>query len=98
MTLRSWKDIPIGGLISDAGNSEEYETGSWRSNRPIIDMEKCIQCLLCWVFCPDGAIVTEDQKVKGIDLVHCKGCGICACECPQKAITMIEEAQAREGV
>jgi len=61
-------------------------------------MEKCIQCLLCWVFCPDGAIVTEDRKVKGIDLVHCKGCGICACECPQKAITMIEEAHAREGV
>jgi len=29
---------------------------------------------------------------------HCKGCGICAQECPQKAIKMMEETKLREVV
>ena len=32
----------------------------------------------------------ENGKVVGIDLDHCKGCGICAEECPRKAVSMIE--------
>lgn len=97
MVLKGWREIPIGGLIIDAGNSEEYETGSWRSFRPFIDMERCSHCMLCWIYCPEGSIITEDKKVVGIDLAHCKGCGICAKECPRKAIAMIEEALAKEG-
>ena len=97
MELKSWKEIPIGGLILDAGNSEEYETGSWRSSRPIIDMEKCSHCMFCWLFCPEGAIQVKDEKFDGIDLDHCKGCGICAHECPRKAITMVDEASVKEG-
>ena len=98
MELKGWKEIPIGGLILDAGNSEEYETGSWRSSRPIIDMEKCSHCMFCWLFCPEGAIQVKDEKFVGIDLDHCKGCGICAHECPRKAITMVDEASVKEGV
>lgn len=95
MRLKGWKEIPIGGLIIEAGNSEEYETGSWRSFRPIRDEAKCTHCLLCWVYCPDSSIIVEDGKIVGIDLRHCKGCGICAKECPPKikAITMVEEAE-----
>jgi 2-oxoacid:acceptor oxidoreductase delta subunit (pyruvate/2-ketoisovalerate family) len=93
--LKGWKEIPIGGLIIEAGNSEKYETGSWRSLRPIRDEDKCIHCLLCWVYCPDSSIIVEDNKVVGLDLEHCKGCGICAKECPPKvvAITMVEESE-----
>lgn len=98
MTLKSWKDIPIGGVIADAGNSEEYETGGWRSRRPVMDMEKCTHCMLCWVYCPDGSIMTDDGKIEGIDLAHCKGCGICAHECPRDAITMVNEADVKEEV
>ena len=97
MELKGWKQLPLGGLILDAGNSEEYETGSWRSSRPIIDMDRCSHCLFCWLFCPEGAIQVKDGKLAGIDLDHCKGCGICAHECPRKAITMVEEASVREG-
>jgi 2-oxoacid:acceptor oxidoreductase delta subunit (pyruvate/2-ketoisovalerate family) len=96
LELKGWKEIPIGGLILDAGNSEEYETGSWRSSRPVIDMERCSHCMICWLYCPEGAIQVDDGKVVGIDLAHCKGCGICAHECPRNAITMVEEALARE--
>jgi len=97
LELKGWKQLPLGGLILDAGNSEEYETGSWRSSRPIIDMDRCSHCLFCWLFCPEGAIQVKDGKLAGIDLDHCKGCGICAHECPRKAITMVEEASVREG-
>jgi len=98
LELKGWKEIPIGGLILDAGNSEEYETGSWRSSRPIIDMDRCSHCMICWVFCPDSAVLVEDGKVIGIDLAHCKGCGICAQECSRRAISMVEESLAEAEV
>lgn len=90
-TKPGWKSIPIGGLILKAGNAVEYETGDWRAYRPIRDKEKCTNCLICWILCPDGSILVEDEKITGIDLAHCKGCGICAHECPVDAINMVEE-------
>jgi len=51
--------------------------------------------MFCWVYCPDGAIQVENSKVVGIDLKHCKGCGICAEECPKKVITMVDECEAK---
>ena len=93
--LRNWKELPIGGVIEEAGNAQNYETGSWRVNRPILDKNKCTSCLICWIFCPDTSIIVKDGKVTGIDLEHCKGCGICARECPlkDKAITMQLESK-----
>jgi len=93
--LKEWKEIPIGGLILDAGNAEGYLTGSWRTYRPVWDEGKCINCLICWIYCPDSAIMVEGGKMTGIDLDHCKGCGICAQECPPKvkAIEMVLESK-----
>ena len=92
-TMLDAKDLPIGGVLPEAGSAHEYETGGWRKLRPVFDPEKCIDCLTCWVMCPDSAIYVEDDKIAGYDLDHCKGCGICAVECPDKvqAITMVEE-------
>ncbi len=96
-TLPGWKDLPIGGLMDSGGSAANYKTGDWRTERPLWDDEKCIHCLLCWVYCPDSAIIVEDAKVKGVDYDHCKGCGICARECPPKvqALTMDNEAKYR---
>ena len=93
-----WKDIPIGGMILEAGNAVKYLTGGWRAFRPIWDGDRCIHCLQCWVMCPDSSIMVNDGKMTGIDLVHCKGCGICAEVCPPKVkcIEMVEEAKAAE--
>lgn len=98
MKLKGWRDIPIGGVITDAGNSDTYETGSWRTFRPVHDREKCINCLRCWVFCPDSSILVEDGKVVGVDYKHCKGCGICAAECPDKvkAFKMVLEGEEEQ--
>jgi len=93
MKDKGWKDIPLGGLILEAGNAERYKTGSWRTFRPIWDEEVCIQCLRCWIYCPDNSIVVREEKMVDINYDYCKGCGICSTECPSEAIKMMEEAE-----
>ena len=91
MKEKGWKDIPIGGLIIEGGNAEKYNTGSWRTFKPVWDKEKCSQCLMCWINCPDSSILVSADKMTGIDYEHCKGCGICAKVCPKKCINMEKE-------
>ena len=89
--LMDWQELAKGCLIQEAATSLNFKTGDWRSMRPVWSEDKCIQCLFCWVYCPDSAILVEDEKVVGIDYEHCKGCEICHVECPtkpEKAITM----------
>lgn len=91
--IDSWKSdrFPRGAVIPEAGNSDDYVTGGWRSERPYRSDEKCTQCLLCWIVCPDTAINVSGEKVTTFDYDHCKGCGVCANECPVDAITMVPE-------
>ena len=97
MKEKSWKEIPIGGLILEAGNAEKYLTGDWRTFRPLVDKEKCTNCLLCWIYCPDASVIVEEEQMKGFHYEHCKGCGICKSVCPFKAIKMVEESKYRDG-
>lgn len=92
----TWKEVPRGAIIPEGGTAEAFQTGDWRTLRPIHDREKCIDCMQCWAYCPDMSVVVEDGKVMGFDLEHCKGCGLCAEVCPDKvsAITMIPESDA----
>ena len=87
----TYQQFPPGAVIPDAGNSNDYITGGWRSERPWRSDEKCTQCLLCWIVCPDTSIHVADEKVTTFDLDHCKGCGICAQVCPVDAIEMVPE-------
>ena len=82
------KDRPIGGKILTAGSSALYKTGSWKTFRPNWDKKKCIQCLLCPVYCPESCIPVKNDQRKETDLSYCKGCGICAQVCPVKCIEM----------
>jgi pyruvate ferredoxin oxidoreductase delta subunit len=91
-----WADIPQGAVITEAGNGRKYNTGYWRSDRAVFVPERCIQCLRCWVCCPDVAWKVKDGKVTGIDYKYCKGCGICDRQCPVDAIYMMDEEEAIE--
>jgi len=91
-----WKEITRAGTIYQVGNSREYETGDWRSIRPVYAKEKCIHCLICWRYCPDSSIIVTDGKFDSFDYDHCKGCGICANVCPADAIEMVSEDDSND--
>lgn len=91
MNALGWKEIPNGGVITEAGSALKYKTGGWRTVKPVVDKENCRDCLICWIYCPDAAIKTKDGKWLGVDYAHCKGCGICASVCPKKCIEMRRE-------
>jgi pyruvate ferredoxin oxidoreductase delta subunit len=84
MVPKGWREIPVGGMILDAGNAVQYRTGDWRAFRPLRGEAECTHCFQCWLFCPDSSILVdpEEEKMMGFDLDHCKGCGICAAVCP----------------
>ncbi len=89
--LISWKKLDLGCVVREPGNSRLFKTGDWRSQRPVVDKEKCVKCGLCWVYCPDMAVVLTKTGDYQVNLDYCKGCGICAKECPKGAITMALE-------
>lgn len=91
--LKEWKELTPGAVITEAGNSKCYQTGEWRSRRPVYDRDKCIDCFFCAICCPDSSIVSVDDKMTGIDYDHCKGCGVCANVCPKDAISMHNESE-----
>ena len=100
MSLKRASELPEGGIIDTPGNAQDYKTGDWRTFIPVFVEENCIHCLFCWIWCPDSAIQVEHvdgkPKVVGVDLEHCKGCGICAHECPpvkkgKAALVMVRE-------
>ena len=76
------KELTPGGIIPEGGTAAKYQTGGWRSIRPVFHAEACVHCLTCWILCPDTAIKAKGGKILGYDYDHCKGCGICAYECP----------------
>jgi len=84
--------------LSDPRVGAAGKTGKWRTLRPELDKEKCTNCLLCWMYCPDMSVkVNAEGKREDFDFDYCKGCGICALECPgkkgNKAIVMEEEGK-----
>ena len=86
--LKGWREIPIAGVPFK--RSTDFKTGDWRTFKPIIDHEKCILCMRCWIYCPDMSIEYNGERVD-VNYDFCKGCGICAHECPVNAIEMVLE-------
>ncbi len=89
--LKSWDQLTIGGTVV-RDDAEQPITGGWRTGlRPEVDLDLCVNCLLCWLYCPDAAIQIKGTRFVGIDHDHCKGCEICAEMCPTGAIEMVAE-------
>lgn len=89
----TWKDLEIGGIVTEPGSASQYRTGDWRSQRPSYDFSKCIKCLLCQIYCPEGCIKENKEGYFEADLYYCKGCGVCSVECPTRVIAMVEEEE-----
>ena len=67
------------------------KTGTWRTQKPVVNLEKCTGCLLCWLYCPENTIIKLENGKVSIDYEYCKGCGVCATACPFDAIEMVPE-------
>ncbi len=89
--LKNWQELPLGGVITEGGNAAQYQTGTWRTWRPVWRADACIHCLTCWVYCPEDAFRLKEgqmpngkprREISEIDYFHCKGCGLCVKECP----------------
>ena len=64
----------------------------WRNHKPVWDTEKCVQCGICYLFCPDSAVRLNEEGYYEVDLKYCKGCGLCSRQSPTGCITMEDEA------
>jgi len=83
--------------VADVPEDTSFEAGylvsvnsGWRSIRPVVNTEKCVGCMQCYLYCPDGVISIQDNKAV-IDYDFCKGCGICSKICKPGAIGMERE-------
>jgi len=83
----------LDSLLAKPGIGSVGKTGLWRTFKPIYHRDKCIKCLLCWLYCPENSIDVNEDKTITIDYDYCKGCGICASVCPRKAIEMVVEGE-----
>ena len=89
--LKSWRYLPTGGVV-EHDQQLRPRTGNYRTGmRPEVEFAKCVDCLLCWLYCPDSAIELVGTRFAGFDLDVCKGCEICAEICPTGAIAMVAE-------
>ncbi len=84
----NFEDVPEHTSF-EAGYLVSINSG-WRSIRPVVNAEKCIGCMQCYLYCPDGVISIQENKAV-IDYDFCKGCGICSKICKPGAIGMERE-------
>ncbi|MCE4600262.1 MAG: 4Fe-4S binding protein [Desulfurococcales archaeon] len=77
--------------ISKPAPGSAGKTGTWRTQKPVVNLDKCTGCLICWLYCPEDTIIRLENDKVAIDYDYCKGCGICAHQCPFDAIEMVPE-------
>lgn len=84
---------PRPGGVVRPGDILRPVTGGWRPGvKPAVTLGSCVNCLLCWIHCPDSAVDQRGGTFLGFDYAACKGCGVCAEVCPVHAIAMVDEA------
>ena len=92
-----YRTAPIGGVLSTPGNTAHNDLHTSRTGwMPVLDRDKCIDCGMCDMVCPDLCLVWsthvgDDGKpvitLDGIDYQYCKGCMRCVETCSTAAMT-----------
>ena len=58
------KKITIGAVIREPASTLKQNMSGWRTFMPVINQKKCTKCGLCWLHCPDSAIIKEKDNFK----------------------------------
>ena len=103
--LWGYRSAPLGGVLPTPGNTVHNDLRTSRSGwMPVLDREKCIDCGMCDMVCPDLCLVwsthtNKDGKpyvqLDGIDYQYCKGCMRCVETCSTLAMTREAETPGR---
>jgi len=99
--LWGYRTAPLGGVLPLPGNTAHNDLHTSRNGQiPVLDADKCIDCGMCDMVCPDLCLVWSTQtgdegqpivKLEGIDYRYCKGCMRCVETCSTLAMTREEE-------
>jgi len=95
--LWGYRTAPLGGVLPLPGNTAHNDLHTSRNGWiPVLDADKCIDCGMCDMVCPDLCLVWSTQtgdegqpivKLDGIDYRYCKGCMRCVETCSTLAMT-----------
>ncbi|MCK5326761.1 MAG: 2-oxoacid:acceptor oxidoreductase family protein [Woeseiaceae bacterium] len=95
--LWGYRTAPLGGVLPLPGNTVHNDLRTSRNGwMPVLDADKCIDCGMCDMVCPDLCLVWSTQpddegqpvvKLDGIDYRYCKGCMRCVETCSTLAMT-----------
>ncbi len=87
----------FGGVLKNLGMGCASRAGKLMQHydvEPKVDIEECIGCGECEIWCPEGAI--EVEQYAEIDYEKCIGCGECRIVCPEGAIDVEDSSSNRE--
>ena len=92
-----YMSAPLGGVLPTPGNTAHNDLHTSRTGwMPVLDRDKCIDCGVCDMVCPDLCLVWSthvdaDGKpgvtLDGVDYQYCKGCMRCVETCSTGAMT-----------
>lgn len=101
--MYGFTNAPLGGAIINPGNSVLKDLSASRQGfLPEFIREKCVDCAMCEMVCPDFCFVWEEnpnpaarnrRMLVGIDYQYCKGCLKCVEVCPTEALVEIRESE-----
>ena len=92
-----YKSAPLGGVLPTPGNTAHNDLRTSRTGwMPVLDRDKCIDCGVCDMVCPDLCLVWSTRvdtdgkpgvTLDGVDYQYCKGCMRCVETCSTGAMT-----------
>ena len=93
-------EVPLGAVLpAPVKEQPGMITGNWRTERPVIDHEKCTTCLNCFIYCPDSSWHLDEKSEQMVwNADYCKGCLICVNECPVNCLEPVNELEFPDGV
>ena len=100
-----YRTAPIGGVLPTPGNTAHNDLHTSRTGwMPVLDRDKCIDCGMCDMVCPEHCLVSSthveaegkpDVKLDGVDYQYCKGCMRCVETCSTEAMTREAETPGK---